>query len=165
METGASLTVDPVYTVCLTDWCACSQPSIMSGQIFRVNAVSFILMQGMAKAPKNTIITKTCLYNFDPLKSHFYIVKLGFTGVYIIILISAQNRDCWYSLELPRWDGSNEYPQSMFWADCGYLLEPPRWGSSNEYPQSMFWAETWKITEFFIWKFSFFDGKIFSIFE
>ena len=30
------------------------------------------------------IITKTRLYNFDPLKSHFYIVKLGFTGVYII---------------------------------------------------------------------------------
>ena len=25
-----------------------------------------------------------CLYNFDPLKTHFYIVKLGFTGVNII---------------------------------------------------------------------------------
>ena len=35
-------------------------------------------------------ITKTCLYNVDPLKPHFYIVKLGFTGVYIIFLISAQ---------------------------------------------------------------------------
>ena len=29
-------------------------------------------------------ITKTRLYSFDPLKPHFYIVKLGFTGVYII---------------------------------------------------------------------------------
>ena len=47
-------------------------------------------------------ITKTCLYNFDPLKPHFYIVKLGFTGVYIIFLISAQNIDCGYSLEPPR---------------------------------------------------------------
>ena len=27
-------------------------------------------------------ITKTCLYNIDPLKPHFYIVKLGFTEVY-----------------------------------------------------------------------------------
>ena len=27
---------------------------------------------------------KTCLYNFDPLYPHFYIVKQGFTGVYII---------------------------------------------------------------------------------
>ena len=35
-------------------------------------------------------ITKTCLYNVDPHKSHFYIVKLGFTGVCIIFLISAQ---------------------------------------------------------------------------
>ena len=26
-------------------------------------------------------ITKTCLYNFDSLKPHFYVVKLGFTGV------------------------------------------------------------------------------------
>ena len=72
----------------------------------------------------SVIITKTCLYNVDPLKPHFYIVKLGFTGVYIIFLISAQN------------------------IDCGYSLEPPRWGSSNEYPQSMFWAEIRKISEF-----------------
>ena len=59
-------------------------------------------------------ITKTCQYNFDPLKPHFYIVKLGFTGVYIIFLISDQNIDCGYSLEPPRQGGSNEYPQSMF---------------------------------------------------
>ena len=69
-------------------------------------------------------ITKTYLYNFDPLKPHFYIVKLGFTGVYIILLISVQN------------------------IDCGYSLEPPRWGGSNGYPQFMFWAEIWKISEF-----------------
>ena len=69
-------------------------------------------------------ITKTYLYNFDPLKPHFYIVKLGFTGVYIIFLISLQN------------------------IDCGYSLEPPRWGGSNEYPQSMFWAEIWKYQNF-----------------
>ena len=64
------------------------------------------------------------VYNF-PLKPHFYIVKLGFTGVYIIFLISAQRHRYWYS------------------------LEPPLRGGSNEYPQSMFWAEIWKITEFF----------------
>ena len=32
-------------------------------------------------------ITKTGLYNFDPLKPHFYMVKLGFKGVNIIFLI------------------------------------------------------------------------------
>ena len=84
---------------------------------------------------------KTYLYNFDPLKPHFYIVKLGFIGVYIIFLISAQN------------------------IDCGYPLEPPRRGGSNEYPQYMFWAEIWKISNIFIWKFSSFGGKMFTIFE
>ena len=60
-------------------------------------------------------ITKTCLYNFDPLKPHFFIVrKLGFTGVYIVFLISAQKHRLWYSLESPCRGGSNEYPQSMF---------------------------------------------------
>ena len=86
-------------------------------------------------------ITKTRLYNFDPLKPHFYIVKLGFTGVYIIFQIAAQN------------------------IDCGNSLEPPRRGGFNGYPQSVFWAEIWKILEFFIWKFSFFGRKIFSIFK
>ena len=28
---------------------------------------------------------------------------------------------------------------------CGYSLEPPRRGGSNDHPQSMFWAETRKI--------------------
>ena len=62
-------------------------------------------------------ITKTRLYNFDPLEPHFYIVKLGFTGVYIILLISAQDMVCGYLLEPPRRGGSNDYPQCVFWAD------------------------------------------------
>ena len=33
------------------------------------------------------MITKTYLYDSDPLKPHFYIVKHGFTGVYIIFRI------------------------------------------------------------------------------
>ena len=47
-------------------------------------------------------IMKTCLYNFDPLKRHFYIVKLPLTGVYIFF-ISAQNIDYRYSLESPNY--------------------------------------------------------------
>ena len=41
------------------------------------------------------IITKTRLYYFDPIKPHFYIVKLGFTRVHIIFLISAQKHKLW----------------------------------------------------------------------
>ena len=62
---------------------------------------------------KSIIITKTSLYNFDPLKPHFYIVKLWCTGVYVIFLISVQNIDCGYPLEPPHRGGSNEYPQSV----------------------------------------------------
>ena len=66
---------------------------------------------------KDIYITNTRLYYFDPFKPHFYVVKLGFTGVYIIFLISAQNIDCGYSLEPPHRGGSNVYPQSMFKAE------------------------------------------------
>ena len=71
-----------------------------------MNPYSLLMLKGS--------ITKTSLYNVDSLKPHFYIVKLGFTGVYIIIFISAQNIDCVYPLEPPRRGGSDEYPQSMF---------------------------------------------------
>ena len=60
---------------------------------------SLSLLLSLSLLSLSLSITKTRLYNFDPLKPHFYIVKLGFTGVYIIFLISAQNIDCRYSLE------------------------------------------------------------------
>ena len=68
-------------------------------------------------------------------------VKLGFTGVYIIFLISAQN------------------------IDCGYSLEPHRRSGSSEYPQSCFVQKYEKYQNIFIGKFSFFGGKIFNIVE
>ena len=42
-----------------------------------------------------------------------------------IFYISAQNIDCGYSLEPPRRGGSNEYPQSMFWAEIRKILYTP----------------------------------------
>ena len=51
-----------------------------------------------------------------PLEPHFYIVKLGYAGVYLFFLFLLQNIDCGYSLEPPQRGGSNVYPQSMFWA-------------------------------------------------
>ena len=90
-------------------------------------------------------ITKTCLYNFDPFKPHLYIVKQGFTGIYIIFLILLKN------------------------IDCGYSLEPPHRGGSNEYPQSMFWAEICKISNFYLkiigfwfWNFQYIGIGVFS---
>ena len=83
------------------------------------------------------------VYNFDPLNSTFFIEKLGFTGVYIIFLISAQNIDCWSS------------------------LEPPRRGGSKEYHTLCFEKKYEKISDIFYLKIFifFFGGKIFIIFE
>ena len=53
------------------------------------------------KAGGKLHITKTCPCNDDPLTPHFYIVKLGFTGVYIFFLFLLQSIDCGYSLEPP----------------------------------------------------------------
>ena len=86
-------------------------------------------------------ITKTDPYNFDPLKPHFYVVKLGFTEVYIIFLFLLKN------------------------IDCGYSLEPPRRGGSNEYLQPMFLSRNMKNIGIFIWIFSVFGGEIFNVFE
>ena len=44
------------------------------------------LLQLAVMAIKKLNITKTSPCNEDPLIPHFYIVKLGFTGVYIIFL-------------------------------------------------------------------------------
>ena len=47
-------------------------------------------------------IMKTCLYNVDPLNPT-YIVKLGFTGVYISFLISAQKHGLWVLVRTAFW--------------------------------------------------------------
>ena len=59
------------------------------GKIYYVYEDPFINLGGLTgylvKMTFNTVklqsnvITKTCLYNFDPFKPHFYKVKLGFT--------------------------------------------------------------------------------------
>ena len=66
------------------------------------NKVSLKKNNKKQKQTKN--ITETCLYNLDPLKPHFYIVKLGFTGVYIIFLIPAPKHRLWVLVRtaLPR---------------------------------------------------------------
>ena len=76
----------------------------MSGLVYRAGNVKLMLDTNI-----QVYITKTGPYNVDPLKPHFYTVKLGFTGVYIIFLISVRKYKLWYSLEPPQ----------------GYSLEPP----------------------------------------
>ena len=108
---------------------------VWSGLFVPILGVNIDLDHGKVIIKDVLYITITCLYNFDPLKPHFYIVKLGFTGVYIIFLFLLKN------------------------IDYGYLIELPRRGSSSEYPQSMFQAELWKISEFLFEIFHFLLAK------
>ena len=52
------------------------------------------------------------MYKISPPKTENFQIKTS-----DIFHIPAQNIDCRYSLEPPRRGGSNEYPQSMFWAE------------------------------------------------
>ena len=69
--------------------------------LYAVSESSGHVMKNSTEDVKKETITKTCLYNFDPLKP-CNVVKLGFTEVYMIFLNSTQNIDCGYSLEPPR---------------------------------------------------------------
>ena len=51
-----------------------------------------------------------CPWNVFPLIPHFYIVKIGFTGVYLFFLFLIQN----IHVDVGTRGGCNVYPQSMF---------------------------------------------------
>ena len=73
-------------------------------------------LQGSLQSMEGHIIPflHTSLYNFDPLKPQFYIVKLGFTGVNIIFLISAQKHRLWVLVSPASSSDSNEYHNLYF---------------------------------------------------
>ena len=77
----------------VTSWCCIGGGATMSCARFDACfAVLFCFTNCLAMFV--VFITKTCLYNFDPLKPHFYTAKLGFTGVYIFF-ISARKHRLW----------------------------------------------------------------------
>ena len=69
----------------------------------------------------NIYIMKTCLFKYI---EHFISKNWKFSDKKNsdIFPISAQNTDCGYSLDPPRRGGSNEYPQSMFWAEIRKIM-------------------------------------------
>ena len=81
---------------------------------FRLDFRSGIFFLNASFPGRCLIIRKICPCNVYPLKHHFYIVKLGYAGLYLFFLFLLQNIDCGYSLEPPLRGGSNVYPQSMF---------------------------------------------------
>ena len=68
-------------------------------------------------------------YENMPIQIHWKFYHQKMTNFQIkysdIFHISAQNIDCVYSLEPSRRGGSNEYPQSMFWAEIRKIMYTP----------------------------------------
>ena len=54
------------------------------------------------KVYKETMHQENMSVYVYPVELHFYIVKLGYVGVYLFFLFLLQNIDCGYSLEPPR---------------------------------------------------------------
>ena len=82
-------------------------------------------------APNGSSVT---IINFQTLRKRAYANILKFSPQNIwkfsdknsdIFHISAQNIYCGYTLEPPRRGGSNEYPQSMFWAKIRKIIYTP----------------------------------------
>ena len=72
-------------------YCTITEHSLL---YFRyISESRFLLYTEEVNLQTFVFITKTCLYNFDSLKPHFYIVKLGFTGgktLFFIFLLKTQ---------------------------------------------------------------------------
>ena len=80
----------------------------------------------------------------SPLNPTFYFIKLGFTRVYIIFLISAHiTKTCLYNFDplephfyIEKLRFTGVYNIFLIFAqniDCRYSFEPPHRGGSNEY--------------------------------
>ena len=67
-------------------------------------------------AQTSLCITKAHPYSFDPIKPHFYTLKLGFTGVYINFLISVQKYRLWVLVRT----ASKKYSQSVLSRNMKY---------------------------------------------
>ena len=69
--------------------------------MYRIKSLGLGWITSLGQKFDKSIIMITSPCNVYPLTPHFYVVKLGFTEVYIIFLILLQNIDCGYSLEPP----------------------------------------------------------------
>ena len=122
-------------------------------------------------------ITKTCLYNFDPLKPHFYIVKLGFTGVFIIFLISTQKHRLWvlvrtaspilaYLILVHFWWTLHQTQISFSTAElCHKTHKKVQKAVLTSTHNLCFEHKYEKYRRFLSENFQFYGGKIFNIFE
>ena len=70
-------------------------PKAKSAKACCKTSFAWCICQSNANLKLENQIWKSISRKHDSLKPHFYIVKLGFTGVYVIFLISAQKHRLW----------------------------------------------------------------------
>ena len=97
--------------------------------------------RGAYAASQITFIRKTRLYNFDPLKPHFYIVKLGFTGGIHYFSYFCSKHILWV------------------------LVRTASARQLKRVPTIYVLSRNMKSIRVFIWKLSVFGGEIFNISE
>ena len=111
----------------------CAEPFERIGNTFSTEGIFEIWWKLLKLFQKKTFKNYTILYIYhyentpiqiyrkisSPKTENFQI------KIHDIIHVSAQNIDCGYSLEPPRIGGSNEYPQSKFWAEIRKIMYTP----------------------------------------
>ena len=93
--------------------------NVLKGNISFWELQSFLVYRIRISASLRKHAYSNILKIFPPKNENFQIKNSN------IFHISAQNIDCWYSLEPPRRGGCNEYPQSMFWAEIRKIMYTP----------------------------------------
>ena len=86
------------YTLVCRVTCALDTQQISRKLLVFVSPAICVALLFWGQYTRQTVLSSrkhAYVYNFDPLKPHFYILKVGFTGVYIIYLISAQKHKLW----------------------------------------------------------------------
>ena len=129
-----------ICTACKICWSIYSKTLLTRTPMARLPRLSksFFLSLRNSSYSSRKHITKTCLYNFDPIVPHFYIVKLEFTGVYIIF--------SYFCIKI-----------YIVGTRKNRLTE----AVLKSTPNICFEEKYEKIQGFFIWKFSVFRGYIF----
>ena len=161
-SSGSSQTRTCLQTcaLCADSYHPCAKSKVSSGPLFSMRSLIWAFV--VRACPEGTFLHDGApviinhfiiqLYHVFPVRKQTYVILTPLNPTFIKSNWGLQGYTLFFLFLLKN-------------INCGYSLEPPRQGGSNEYPQSMFWAEIWKDIRIFIWKISVFGGKIFCILE
>ena len=150
----------------VSSFCSAKATHIFSAKNIRILCIESA--KTVKEMTLNELVKLTTLWTTGPrIFKLFSLRKQAYTNILKILPLKKENFllkniDCWYSLELPQWGGSNEYPQSMFLSrNKNKRLNEPKphtWTTSkslsgNSSPIS--WLDLWVSQQYYMfWVFS-----------